>query len=271
MTVTRGSHPTSVRPFPISVDLPDTPGEGADRDSIFIERAALLRQLDTEADFLAIGVDRMDYTKGIPERFRGVERFLELYPSYRGRFTLVQIAAPSRTRIGRYQDLAAEVGAEAERINQRFQPRRSKPIILLERHHSHKEIAPFYRASDICMVTSLHDGMNLVAKEYVASRADGGGSVILSRFAGASQELIDALIVNPYDTDQLASAIRMALELPPEERRRADEKNEAYGEREQHLPVGRRPYRRGFGDPSGDAGSRRVARGFGRQTSAGPS
>jgi trehalose 6-phosphate synthase len=219
MTVTRGSHPTSVRPFPISVDLPDTPDEAAGRESIFIERAALLRQLDTQADFLAVGVDRMDYTKGIPERFKGVERFLELYPTYQGRFTLVQIAAPSRTRIGRYQDLATEVRSEAERINRRFQTRHWKPIILLERHHSHREIEPFYRASDICVVTSLHDGMNLVAKEYVASRGDGGGSVILSRFAGASQELLDALIVNPYDTDQLASAIRTALELPPEERR----------------------------------------------------
>jgi len=131
----------------------------------------------------------------------------------------VQIAAPTRTRIDRYQDIAYEVETEAERINRRFQTRRWKPIILLERHHSHKEIEPFYRASDVCLVTSLHDGMNLVAKEFIASRSDGGGSVILSRFAGASQELLDALIVNPYDTEQLAEAIRMALEMSPEERR----------------------------------------------------
>jgi trehalose 6-phosphate synthase len=222
MTVTRGSHLTAVRPFPISVDLPPAEQGTAERDqgeSVFIERATLLRQLDTEADFLGVGVDRMDYTKGIPERFRGVERFLERHPLYRGRFTFVQIAAPSRTRITRYQDIAVEVEAEAERINRRFQTRGWKPIILLDKHHSHKEIERYYRASDVCVVTSLHDGMNLVAKEYVASRGDGGGSVILSCFAGASQELLDALIVNPYDTDQLAEAIRMALELSPEERR----------------------------------------------------
>lgn len=136
-----------------------------------------------------------------------------------GRFTFVQIAAPTRTRIDRYQDIIAEVESEAERINRRFQTRRWKPIVLLARHHSHQEIARYYRAADVCMVTSLHDGMNLVAKEFVASRVDGGGAVILSRFAGAAQELLDALIVNPYDTEQLAEAIRMSLELPPEERR----------------------------------------------------
>ena len=223
MTVTRGRHLTAVQPFPISVELPDsnedTLGRQANEESIFIERAALLRQLESRADFLAIGVDRLDYTKGIPERFRGVERFLERHRSYRGRFTLVQIAAPTRTRICRYQDIMAEVESEAERINRRFQTRDWKPIILLKRHHSHQEIAAYYRAADICLVTSLHDGMNLVAKEFVASRGDGGGTLILSRFAGASQELPDALIVNPYDTDQLAEAIRMALELSPEERR----------------------------------------------------
>jgi trehalose-6-phosphate synthase len=219
MNVTRGSHLTMIRPFPISVELPEAPDETHERDSIFVERAELLREMGIEADFVGIGVDRLDYTKGIPERFRGVERFLERHPSYRGRFTFVQIAAPTRTRINRYQDIIAEVHGEAERINRRFQTRKWKPIVLLDRHHSHKEIGRFYRAADLCMVTSLHDGMNLVAKEFVASRVDGGGAVILSRFAGAAQELLDALIVNPYDTEQLAEAIRMALEMTPEERR----------------------------------------------------
>jgi alpha,alpha-trehalose-phosphate synthase [UDP-forming] len=219
MTVNRGSHFTIVRSFPISVDFPETLNESNERESIYLERAALLQQLGTRADFMGIGVDRLDYTKGIPERFRGVESFLEQHPSYRERFTFVQIGAPTRTRISRYQDLITEVEAEAERINRRFQARHWKPIIFLKRHHSHKEIEPFYRAADVCLVTSLHDGMNLVAKEFVASRGDGGGAVILSRFAGAAQELQDALIVNPYDTDQLAEAIRMALEMNPEERR----------------------------------------------------
>ena len=219
MNVTRGSHTTLVRPFPISVKPPETPVDGQDRTSIYIERAELLKRLGVQADFMAIGVDRLDYTKGIPERFHGVERFLENHPYYVGRFTLVQIAAPTRTRIARYKDISTEVENEAERINRRFQTKQWKPIILLERHHSHQEIAPYYRAADLCMVTSLHDGMNLVAKEFIASRGDDGGVVILSRFAGASQELPDALIVNPYDTEQVAEAIRMALELPAEERR----------------------------------------------------
>lgn len=219
MTVTRANHLTSVRPFPISVEPPDPPEEHSEHESIFLERSALVEQLGTEAEYLAIGVDRLDYTKGIPERFRGVERFLERHPFYRGRFTLAQIAAPTRTRIVRYQDIMVEVENEAARINRRFQTRHWKPIVLLTRHHSHQEIAPFYRSCDVCMVTSLHDGMNLVAKEFVASRWDGGGTVILSRFAGASEELVDALIVNPYDTEQVAEAIRMALEMSTEERR----------------------------------------------------
>ena len=219
MNVFRNNHLTLVRPFPISVQPPEAQPDGAERPSMFIERAELLQQLGVQADFLAIGVDRLDYTKGIPERFHAVERFLESHPLYIGRFTLIQIAAPTRTRINRYQDIIAEVENEAERINRRFQNRQWKPIVLLERHHSHKEIAPYYRAADVCMVTSLHDGMNLVAKEFIASRGDDGGVVILSRFAGAAQELPDALIVNPYDTEQVAEAIRMALELSPEERR----------------------------------------------------
>jgi trehalose 6-phosphate synthase len=211
--VNRGGHLTSVRPFPISVDFKDPapPAPGG--------RSALLKQLDLEADYLGIGVDRLDYTKGIPERFRGVERFLETYPSYQGRFTFIQIGAPSRTHIDRYQNLIAEVEGEAERINRRFQTRHWKPIVFLKRHHDHDEIEPFYRHADLCLVTSLHDGMNLVAKEFVASREDEDGALILSLFAGASRELEDALVVNPYDTDQLAGAIYHALEMSPRERR----------------------------------------------------
>ena len=168
---------------------------------------------------MGIGVDRVDYTKGIVERFRGIERFMEKYPAYQGQFTFVQIGAPSRTHIKRYNDLFAEVGAEADRINWRFQTGKWKPIVFLNRHHSHKEIELYYKAADLCMVTSLHDGMNLVAKEFVAARYDEQGALILSRFTGASRELRDALVVNPYDTEQLAEAIRFALEMDPDERR----------------------------------------------------
>ena len=136
-----------------------------------------------------MGVDRVDYTKGIIERFRGVETFLEKCPMYRGKFTFVQIGAPSRTNIPRYHDFLAEVEAEAERINARFLTPNWKPIVLLTRHHSHDEILPYYRAADFCMVTSLHDGMNLVAKEFVAAREDEEGALILSQFTGAAREL----------------------------------------------------------------------------------
>jgi trehalose-6-phosphate synthase len=175
----------------------------------------LLRSVGVEASFMGIGVDRVDYTKGILERFLAIERFLEKYSSYQGKFTFVQIGAPSRTHIKRYHDLLAEVEAEADRINWRFQNGKWKPIVFLKRQHSHKEIEPFYRAADLCLVTSLHDGMNLVAKEYLATRRDEKGVLILSQFTGAARELRDALLVNPYDIDQTADAIRAALEMEP--------------------------------------------------------
>jgi trehalose-6-phosphate synthase len=164
-------------------------------------------------------VDRLDYTKGILERLLALEALFEKYPRYRGAFTFVQIGAPSRTHIKRYHDLQAEVEAEVERINWKFQTERWKPIVLLNRHHSHEEIQPYYRAADLCLVTSLHDGMNLVAKEFIATRRDELGVLILSCFTGAARELQDALPVNPYDIDQTAEAIRIALEMPPEEKR----------------------------------------------------
>jgi trehalose 6-phosphate synthase len=182
-----------------------------------LERASLLRNLGAEGTFLGVGVDRVDYTKGILERFLAIERFLEKYPTYQGKFTFVQIGAPSRTHIKRYHDLLAEVEVEADRINWRFQVGKWKPIIFLKRQHSHREIASYYRAAHLCLVTALHDGMNLVAKEFLAARRDERGVLILSQFTGAARELRDALLVNPYDIDQTAEAIRLALEMEPEE------------------------------------------------------
>ena len=217
--VKRHGHTTFVRPFPISVDFRDASAELDEEQSPYELRSALLKNLGIEATFLGVGVDRIDYTKGIIERFRGIERFLEAHPSYRGKFAFVQIGAPSRTKIRRYQNLLGEVEAEADRINARFQTKNWKPIALLSRHHDHKEIVPYYRAADLCMVTSLHDGMNLVAKEYVAARDDEEGALILSQFTGASRELRDALIVNPYHAEQLSEAILKALEMDSYERR----------------------------------------------------
>jgi len=215
--VNRHNHLTTVRPFPISVTFGN--GESANGGASAGERAGLFRELGGRPAFLGLGVDRVDYTKGIPERMRGVERLFELYPAYIENFTFIQIGAPSRTNIKRYQDLMTEVEEEAERINRRFRKGSWRPIVFMNRHHSHAEIQPYYREADVCLVTSLHDGMNLVAKEYVVARNDGQGALILSRFTGASHELADALMVNPYDTDELAQAIHTALSMPAEERK----------------------------------------------------
>jgi len=216
--VDRSGHRTMVRPFPISVAASEYEPPAAEPNH-YLERAELFKRLGVEGVFLGLGVDRLDYTKGVIERFRGVERFLEMRPKYVGQFTFVQIGAPSRSEIPRYADLQDEVEREAERINLRFQTGRWKPIVLLKRHHSHKEIREYYEAADVCLVTSLHDGMNLVAKEFVASRHDENGNLILSSFTGAARELQDALIVNPYNTEEIATAILAALEMDPEERR----------------------------------------------------
>jgi trehalose-6-phosphate synthase len=216
--VNRRGHVTFVRPYPISVAMPDDAPETATGPDE--ERASVVNDLGFGVEFLAIGVDRVDYTKGILERFRGVERLLETEPDLKGRFTLVQIGAPSRTEIDRYHRFFEEVAAEADRINARFYAGRWKPIVLLQRHHSHDEIARFYRAADVCLVTSLHDGMNLVAKEFVAARRDDRGVLVLSTFTGAALELTDALLVNPYDAQQLADAIHRAIFMSADEQQR---------------------------------------------------
>jgi trehalose-6-phosphate synthase len=217
-TVNRNDHITLVRPHPISVALPGTTEDAEFEISAEQNRADILAKLSADTLFLGVGVDRIDYTKGIVERFQGIECFLDKFPHYREQFTFVQFGAPSRTSIKRYQDFVAEVKAEAERINRRLQTERWKPIVLFSEHHSHREIEPYYKAADFCLVTSLHDGMNLVAKEFVAAREDEDGVLILSQFTGASRELHDALLVNPYDTGQMAEMIRKALEMPSEER-----------------------------------------------------
>jgi alpha,alpha-trehalose-phosphate synthase [UDP-forming] len=214
-TVSREGRETRVKSFPISVDIPtETPAATPNfAPALFVKEAGF------QPAILAIGVDRLDYTKGILERFRAAERFLEKYPEYQGQFTLAQIGAPSRTRIPRYAAFGEEVDREVERINERFKIKSWRPIVFFKRHHNPDEVRSFYKKANVCLVTSLHDGMNLVAKEFVAARSDGDGVLILSRFAGASQELRDALIINPYDIEQTAEAIHTALTLDPADRR----------------------------------------------------
>ncbi len=218
--VNRQDHKTLVKPFPISVALTPSATNGSPAPKPSADKEAIFKQLGIKGQYLAVGVDRIDYTKGIIERFRGIERFLEKNPNYQGKFVFVELGAPSRTLIKRYHDLMAEVEEEAERINWKFKSKEWQPIVFLKKHHSHQDIEPFYKTADLCLVTSLHDGMNLVAKEYIAARDDEDGALILSRFTGASRELPDAFIINPYDVDRTADAIRAALEMEPEERRK---------------------------------------------------
>ncbi len=212
-SIERNQHRSSILPFPISVELVDDRSLDQTEMTAEEERSALLQELGLEATYLGVGVDRVDYTKGILERFQAVESLLERFPKYQGKFTFIQIGAPTRSRIKRYADFQAEVNSEAERINNRFKRGKWKAIVFLNREHTHEEVQRYYRAAHLCMVTSLHDGMNLVSKEYVAARQDERGVLILSRFTGAARELHDALIVNPYDIESTAEAIAQALEM----------------------------------------------------------
>jgi trehalose 6-phosphate synthase len=209
-----GNHFTLVKPFPISIAFTLKDFENSNEPKT--EPIELLKQYGVNAQYFGIGVDRIDYTKGLLEKFQAIERFLEKYPFYQGEFTFVQIGAPSRTLIKSYADIVSAVENEANRINWKFKTKNWQPILFLKKHHSHEEIMPFYRSANFCMVTSLHDGMNLVAKEYIAARDHNDGALILSQFAGASHEMHGALIVNPYDIEHTADAIKEALEMPKE-------------------------------------------------------
>ena len=204
---------TAVKRYPISIEWPPSPallGKPVERCRLDVRQR---HGLPAE-QAVGIGVDRLDYTKGIEERLRAVERLLEMEPHWVGRFTFIQIAAPTRNRIEQYQEYEARVRGMATRINERFAAAPYPPIVLLVEHHQPLDIYEYYRAADVCMVTSLHDGMNLVAKEFVSARDDERGVLILSQFTGAARELPEAIIVNPYDTDQCAAALQMALSMP---------------------------------------------------------
>lgn len=219
-SVERQGQVTSVKPFPISVAFPN-PTYEKDKDEIPLKelREKLLKEVGVRANVIGVGVDRIDYTKGIVERCKAVERFLEKYPEYVGQFTFVELGAPSRTHIKRYHDLIAEIEESTDKINWRFQTRDWKPIVFLKGHHTHESINRWYKTADVCIVTSLHDGMNLVAKEFIAARDDEEGILIVSQFTGASRELQDALIVNPYDIEQVADTIHTALTMDQQNRR----------------------------------------------------
>ena len=216
--VIQRGRPSLVRAYPISVEWPSRWLEGL--PSAADCRRQVFDELDLRPNaLLGVGVDRLDYTKGIEERLSAVERLLETQPAYRGRFSFVQLAAPSRSVIARYRELDLGVEALADRINTRFGAPGYRPIILLRAHHEPPTVFKYYRAADLCYVSSLHDGMNLVAKEFVAARDDERGVLVLSQFTGAARELTESLIVNPYDFDEAAEAQATALEMSPGEQR----------------------------------------------------
>ena len=207
-----------VRPYPISIAWPNDWAQSA--PAVEECRRSVFAELGLHKDaILGVGVDRLDYTKGIEERFLTVERLLERFPSYIGRFTFVQLAAPSRTLIEQYRQLDETVEKTATRINTRFGREGYKPIRLFRTHHEPPTVFRFYRAADLCYVSSLHDGMNLVAKEFVAARDDERGVLVLSQFTGAARELAEALVVNPYDLEEASSALASAITMPREEQR----------------------------------------------------
>jgi trehalose-6-phosphate synthase len=212
---------TLVESYPISIEWP-TPNEVAHWPPVVECRRRVFDRLHLPADQrVAVGIDRFDYTKGILERLHAVERMLEKYPEWVGRFTLVQVAAPSRSVLEEYRVFRDRITQVTERINKRFGTGGTQPVLLLAQHHEHDAVNELYRAADVCLVTSLHDGMNLVCKEFVAARDDERGVLILSRFAGAARELAEALIVNPYHVEETADALHRALTMPePEQRER---------------------------------------------------
>ena len=217
-TISYGGNPTEVRRYPISIEWP--PAALQVQPPVPECRARVRRRLGLEPDVrLGVGVDRLDYTKGILERFSAIERLFELEPRWVGQFSFVQVAAPSRSSIEEYQNLENKVRSLAGRINERFGRPGYTPIVLRIEHHDAAEVYELYRASELCYVSSLHDGMNLVAKEFVAARDDEQGVLILSQFTGAARELAEALTVNPYDIEQSAAAMHMALVMSGDEQR----------------------------------------------------
>jgi trehalose 6-phosphate synthase len=216
--VIQHSRRTLVRPYPISIAWPMP---GMHKVPAAAEAKSLVRhelRLPPDA-LLGVGIDRLDYTKGIEERLAAVDELLNRYPEFRGKFTFVQLAAPSRTKLSSYRDLNERIEMLADTINAKWASEGYRPIVLLRSLHDPLAVFRFYRAADLCYVSSLHDGMNLVAKEFVASREDNLGVLVLSQFTGAARELTEALIVNPYDLRQSSAALAAALRMPQEEQR----------------------------------------------------
>ena len=218
-TITYQGKETLVEDYPISIEWPG-PAAVAHREPVEACRQRVIGRLGLPAGVkLAVGIDRFDYTKGILERLNAVERLLEKFPEWLGRFVFVQVAAPTRSALYEYRAFQARIEEVVARINERFGSPGYLPVHLLARHHEPAAVEELFRAADVCVVTSLHDGMNLVCKEFVAARDDEQGVLILSRFAGAAREMTEALIVNPYHVEETADALDRAIRMPAAEQR----------------------------------------------------
>jgi trehalose 6-phosphate synthase len=217
-SVVRSGKETFIRAFPISINA--RIGDGSFKVDPIREVEKLKKEFELKNEVVAVGVDRIDYTKGIVERILAIDRFLEKYPEHKKKFVFIQLAAPSRTHIKRYHDLIGEIDELIEKINWKHIDGDWKPIVYLKKHFSQDDIQPYYRLGDICIVSSLHDGMNLVAKEYIAEKDDLSGALILSQFTGAARELTDAILINPYAIEEFADSIKLAIEMPKEEKRK---------------------------------------------------
>ncbi len=217
--IVRQGNTTVVEPFPISVDF-DSLSRQAGTKAVENEMENLTREFNLEGKYLGVGMDRMDYTKGIPERLMALDKFLEDNPEYRGKVVFIQAGMPSRTQIDTYQEIGQRIDDLMSGINEKYGTDSWQPVIPMMRQLSRETLNALRRLARFCVVSSLHDGMNLVAKEYVAARVDGDGILILSRFTGAAVEMQDALLINPYAISEFAGKIKEAIEMPEAERRR---------------------------------------------------
>jgi len=217
--VTRGGHSTMVRPFPISIDF-ESHNQSAQGKEVRAEMRRWIERLGLKPEFLGIGIDRLDYTKGIPERLRAFGLFLENNPQYRGRICFAQVGVPSREQIQDYRELNTEIEREVDQLNEKWGDGPYRPVHFFKGDYSQTQLMGLHRLADFCLVSPLHDGLNLVAKEFLASRSDEKGVLILSSFAGAAEELTDALLVNPFSIDEMADAIQRAITMPRAESRK---------------------------------------------------
>jgi len=219
LTVVHRGKATLVEPFPISVDF-DRLSQEAGTEAVEQEMDSLRREFDLEGKYVGVGMDRVDYTKGIPERLQALDKFFEDFPSYRGKVVFIQAGMPSRTQIESYQEINQRIEDLMKSINDKYGNDSWKPVIPMTRQLAPPALAALRRLANFCVVSSLHDGMNLVAKEFVASRVDEDGVLILSQFTGAAVELRDALLINPYAIHEFSRKIKEAIEMPQVERQR---------------------------------------------------